>query len=148
VPAAATLLLGWEVVRPPPEPTFRLEYRYFRREVDRLPDLCRLVRTPLEGDLGLEPPEPLYRILRRGSEWVDPGDALDAGRECLLWWRPSACGAVDPRGRGGPGACRAMEERFLLEPLAVTTLPARPGFVERFSSSELRVGFYRLRPRQ
>jgi len=144
-PAAAAFVLCLAAFAPPPEPTFRLEYRFFERHLADVPRGCRIVRTPFEGDLGLVPPEHLTRLRRRGSEWVEPSPTLDPSAGCLVWWRPAACEAVEPGGRTAVPVCRAIEERYRLEPLAVATLPARAGFVESYRSSTVRVGFFRLR---
>lgn|GEM_PF-2437714 len=144
---AAVGLLALAVFDPPPEPTFRLEYAFFREHLAKIPRGCRILRLRWDGDLGLEPPVHLSTLRGFGHHWVEAGDAPDPDDGCLVWWRPAACSARAPE-RSGPGAaCAAIEASYRLEPLAEAWLPARTGFVETYAASRVRVGFYALRPR-
>jgi hypothetical protein len=133
---------------PPPEPTFRLEYAFFEEHLVEVPRGCRILRLRLDGDFGLEPPALLSTLRGLGHVWVDAADTPDPDNDCLVWWRPAACSAALPERSGPAAACRAVETRYRLEPLAERRLPARPGFVERYTADPVRVGFYVLRRRQ
>ena len=168
--AAAMALLVPPLLRPPPEPTFRLEYAFFRRNLARVPRGCRIVRVgfseaarrqgdhgldpPVEaarrqGDHGLDPPAELSFLLGLDHEWVPPSATLDT-RGCLAYWRPASCRAADPSIDSAVPAvsdCALIERAYRLDPIAETALPARPGLAERYLDDPITVGFYRLHAR-
>ncbi|MFH2010039.1 MAG: glycosyltransferase family 39 protein [bacterium] len=152
LPVAGMLLAGgiaWGVVRPPPEPTFRLEYWYFSENLSKVPERCSLVRPYWGYDLGLAPPVHLTRLRSTRHLWLRASRKLDPEHACLVYWRPASCRAV------GPGQkhrrdfrlpdCALIESSFRLVPIAETRLPARTGLCERYLDDPVRVGFYRLR---
>ena len=152
----AGLALGAALARPltlpAPEPTFRLEYRFFRRALEQIPAGCLLVRPRWSVDLGLEPPTHLTRLGGVGHAWVDASPDLNPRELCLIFWRPSSCRATGPGAQMPPGwqlpDCHLMESAYVLSPIVEAALPARRGFAERYLDNPVRVGFYRVHSRR
>ena len=71
--------------------------------------------------------------------------------DCVVYYRAANCFALDrPPAEGAADfqvnpKCRAIEERFRLEPISETLLPAAPYNAEVYTRNPLPVGFYRLR---
>jgi hypothetical protein len=151
-PFAALAFLMLQTTPRPPEPTFRLEYAFFRRHLALVPAGCRIVRPRWEGDRGLEPPAHLSGILGLGHVWLPPSPPPDPEDGCLAFWKPSSCAAVpagrleDARRAAGPD-CELIESTYRLVPLAEALLPARTGFTESYVVDPVPVGFYRLEAR-
>jgi hypothetical protein len=81
-------------------------------------------------------------------------EAFLAGRptgDCVVYYRAANCYALNrppdryARGSDVNPTCRAIEERFRLEPIAETSLPAVPYNAEVYTRNAIPVGFYRLR---
>lgn len=155
LPVAGLLLFGFiarGVVWPPPEPTFRLEYRFFQQNISKVPASCALVRPHWNRDLGLGIPYQITGLGGTGHQWLAAGKDLDPANRCLVYWRPSSCRAMGPGERRRRDwrlpDCALIESSFHLEPIAQTDLPARTGLCERYLDDPVRVGFYRLRRRK
>jgi hypothetical protein len=154
LPAAGLILytfIARGVIWPPPEPTFRLEYRFFRQHIAKVPTRCALVRVRWNRDLGLGVPYQITGLDSTGHQWILPRKDLDPTTQCLVYWRPASCRAVSPSERRRADwilpDCALIESSFRLEPIAQTLLPARTGLCERYLDDPVRVGFYRLRRR-
>lgn len=154
VPALAAVPLlaaAWGCLQPPPEPTFRREYRFFRSHIEEIPDDCRLLLVRWNVDLGLGPPTHLTRLLATGHSWLAVSDTLDPDTACLVYWQPASCRASAPdpisTANGLLPDCQLVESRYRLEPLATTELPAITGFCETYRVDPVPIGFYRLRSR-
>ncbi len=147
--AVPLLAAAWGCLQPPPEPTFRREYRFFRNHIEEIPENCRLLLVRWNVDLGLGPPTHLTRLLATGHGWIAVSDALDPSAACLVYWQPASCRASAPdpvnTAAGLLPDCQLVESRFRLEPLATTELPAITGFCETYRVDPVPVGFYRLR---
>lgn len=149
--AVPLLAAAWGCLQPPPEPTFRREYRFFRNNIKQIPENCRLLEVRWDVDLGLGPPTHLTRLLATGHSWLAVSDALDPDTACLVYWQPASCraSATDPisTADGLLPDCQLVESRYRLEPLATTYLPAITGFCETYRVEPVPIGFYRLRSR-
>jgi hypothetical protein len=140
----------WPLLSPPEEPTFRLEYRFFREHLNEVPCGCLIVRVRWNVDLGLSPPMHLSSFRQLRHTWIDPSHRLDVRNQCVVYWRPASCRAVPPGKEDATFEllpdCRLIESSYRLEPLAEARLPARRGFVDEYAVDPVPVGFYRLRP--
>ena len=148
--ASAVLALAgvaWTLVAPPPEPVFRMEYRFFRKHIESVPKDCRIMWIDWTNDVGLYPPKYLSSRLGLEHEWLRP--RLDAKVEsrCTVYWRPGMCATSEAvwEGEYPDNFCHRIPRAYRLEPIAETRLPARPGHAENYPSDEVAVGFYRLR---
>ncbi|HLY37427.1 MAG TPA: hypothetical protein VKU61_05285 [Candidatus Binatia bacterium] len=71
--------------------------------------------------------------------------------DCVVYYRAANCYALnrlaDASSTGAQvnPACQAMDERFELEPIIETWLPAVPYNAEVYTRGPLPVGFYRVR---
>ena len=140
----------WQLFVPPPEPTFRLEYHFFRQHLLQVDPDCKLVQTRWEGDYGLGPPVQLPGMIGSGHQWVRATDYLDPDAECLVYWQAASCRArwldAEQKAELQP-ECDRIENGFRLEPIAAGYIPARTGFYETYSLDPVPVGFYRLHDR-
>ncbi len=123
------------------------EFEFFRNNLTRVDPECRIVTTVRGEDAGFVPFQYLW------PDMVDVADflATPAAGACFVYYRAGNCYAVDlvpGRDRStfqiNP-TCRAVEERFRLEPIAEQSLPAVPYRGEVYARNPLPVGFYRLR---
>lgn len=151
---AGALLMGafaWPLVYGPPEPTFRRELRFFRRNLHKVPASCRLVHPRWQSDIGLGVPSHVTILERTGHVWINRSMALQPQRQCLVYWRAAACRAWGPaqrtHRRESMPDCAWIERTYRLEVIAETWLRARPGLSEELLDDPVRVGLYRLRPR-
>lgn len=154
LPAAAAVPIAFAVIpliNPPEEPTFRLEYAFFRKHIEEIPKGCQILRVRWNVDLGLGPPIHLSGLLGLGHTWITPSDDLKPEDGCLIYWRPASCRAVSPETRSKKGYrlpdCELIEQTYHLETIAETALPAQTGFCETYEVDPVPVGFYRLRPK-
>jgi hypothetical protein len=122
------------------------EFEFFRNNLPRVDPKCRIVTTVRGEDAGFVP----FRYL-----WPDMVDVADflaapANGACFVYYRAGNCYALDlVAGRNRSTfqmdpTCRAIEERFRLEPIAEQSLPAVPYRGEVYARDPLPVGFYRL----
>ncbi len=123
------------------------EFEFFRAASARVGPECNVV-TLLEGmDAGFAP----FTYLRSGMIDVDAFLAGAPPGDCFVYYRSGNCYALDlvaPASRLQSDVnprCRAIEERFRLEPIAEASLPAVPYRGEVYSRDPVLVGFYRLR---
>jgi hypothetical protein len=152
LPVAAAIPIVFaclHLVAPPPEPTFRLEYEFFRKNIEKIPSGCRIIHiTWWHTDLGLRVPVHLSQLLDLKHTWIPPSAGLDPESSCLVYWQPSSCRAVAPEMRSTSGSimrdCETIETSYRLEAIANTSLPARTGFCETYEVDPVPVGFYRL----
>lgn len=139
---------AWGVLHPPPRPTFRLEYAFFREHIESIPAGCRIVEVSWRNDLGLYTPTHLTGLLGLDHEWVPVASLDPEVSGCLVYWRPSSCRTLSgeslPGGRGLLPECALVEEAYDLEPMFEASLPARTGFSETYAEDPVTVGFYRL----
>jgi hypothetical protein len=144
---ALLAICAWSLAQPLEEPTFRLEYRFFRAHLASIPEGCRIVRPRWTVDLGLAPPIHLSVFLGLAHVWIDPTQ-ITGQEACLALWRPSSCHANNPErvaaGLGPPvlDACAELDRQAAWEPLAETWLPARTGFCETYTLDPVPVGFF------
>jgi hypothetical protein len=126
------------------------EFEFFRDGLRRIDPDCELV-TVLNGmDAGFYP----FGYLRQSM--IDTETFLSAPHVagCIVYYRAANCYALNLAPE--PGAvevqvnptCRAIEERFGLEPIAEAWLPAVPYNAEVYTRDPLPVGFYRLHVRR
>ncbi len=148
--AAAGLALvsaAWHLGSPPPEPTFRLEYKYFRKHIGSVPPQCEIMKLYWSPDLGLHPPHYLSNYLELGHEWVETSLDADVENKCVVYWKPAVCSTVVDDEDHPANECQRIQNAYRLVPISETRLPARSGHVEAYVNEEVTVGFYRLRPR-
>ncbi len=147
--AAAIIVTAKPLVFRPPEPTFKLEYNFFRNNIGKVPAGCRIVRISWHyGDIGLRVPTYLTRLLGLDLSWVEPSPELDPSKGCLAYWQPASCRAwslsVKSKDWAVMPECLAIESNFRLEPIATGKLPSRPEFCDNYNVDPVPVGFYRL----
>jgi len=129
--------------------TPQLEFEFFRDGLRRVHPDCRLV-TMLSGmDAGFYP----FGYLRPGMIDTETFLAGPPIADCVVYYRSANCFALNrPPEHGGDDfqvnpTCRAIEERFRLEPISEASLPAAPYNAEVYTRNPLPVGFYRLHAR-
>jgi hypothetical protein len=126
--------------------TPQLEFEFFRDGLRHVDPDCRLVTVLIGMDAGFYP----FGYLRPGmidteAFLADPGTA-----DCVVYYRAANCFALNrlPERDGAylpmNPTCRAIEERFRLEPIVEASLPAAPYNAEVYTRNPLPVGFYRL----
>lgn len=141
----AVLAAGWSLVSPPPQPTFRLEYDFFREHIKAVPADCEIVWHHWDPDLGLMPPIYLSSYYDLGHKWVEPSGMADVEEKCVVYWLPAVC-ATDVHDDQHPAHdCRKIQNSYRLVPLAETHIPARSGHEELYLVDPVKIGFYRLR---
>jgi hypothetical protein len=150
--SAAAVIAAKPLVFRPLEPTFKLEYRFFRENIGKVPAGCRIVRISWPyGDIGLRVPTYLTRLLGLDLSWVEPSAELDPSKGCLAYWQPASCRAWSQSLKSATWAvmpeCLAIESAFRLDPIATTGLPSRPEFCDNYRIDPVPVGFYRLLPK-
>jgi hypothetical protein len=123
------------------------EYELFRDGLKRLDPDCRVVTLAHTRDSGWAP-----------FDYLVPDGLLDIPqflegpqRGCFIYYRTGNCYTPDlapyPERAGFEmiPACRAIEERFQLEPIVEAQVPAIPYRGEIYARDPLPLGFYRLR---
>jgi hypothetical protein len=124
--------------------TPQLEFELFREGLRGVDRRCTVVTLARTRDAGFAP----YEYLVAG-EMLDIADFLDAPTgDCVIYYRTGNCYAtsldVVPRDTGVHPACRAIEERFRLDPIVERAVPALPYRGETYGRDPLPLGFYRL----
>jgi hypothetical protein len=124
------------------------EYEIFRAGLSGIEPNCHVVTFTEVGDAGFVPFEYLA-----GGKLLDVGEFLSAPREgCFIYYRAGNCyeASLAPELARQPlamnPACRAIEERFRLEPIVEARVPALPYRGEVYVRDTLPLGFFRLRP--
>jgi len=144
VAAAPRVDLLWRMWTP------QREFDFFRDGLTRIDPSCQVVTMLSTDDAGFIP----FSYLKPGM--VDAVGFLAAPPvgQCFVYYRGGNCYALDlvperdrPTFQMNP-ACRAIEERFRLEPIAEARLPAVPYRGEMYVRDPLPVGFYHLRDGQ
>ncbi len=152
---AAIVVAGlgsWGVLAPVDEPTYRLEYRFFRAHLASVPQGCRIVRPVFDEDLGLNSPEHLSAFLGLSHRWIRPEELSEPSTGCLAYWRPASCHASSPKQINAhlpppfEAQCAELDHQREWKPLAITELPARRGFCETYSRDPVPLGFYLASP--
>jgi dolichyl-phosphate-mannose-protein mannosyltransferase len=129
------------------------EYEVFRDGLTRVPADCRVVTMKNSMDAGFVPFDYLVpgRLVDIPELLADPSP-----HGCLVYYRCGNCsveGLVPEADRRRLFekrlnlACRAIEERFQLEPIVESEIAAVPYRGEIYARDPLVVGFYRLRNR-
>jgi hypothetical protein len=140
VAAAPRVDLLWRMWTP------QREFEFFRDGLARVDPGCRVVTMLDIPDAGFIP----FRYLRPGM--IDAAAFLKdppAG-DCFVYYQGSNCYELDlvPEAERLTfqvnSTCRAMEEKFTLDPIVEAQLPAVPYRAELYARSPLPVGFYRL----
>lgn len=125
------------------------EYEIFRGGLTHVDPNCRVVTLAYTHDSGFTPFEYLVPrgVLDISAFLADPQGP------CFVYYRTGNCYTLDlvpfPDRRDfemNP-ACRAIEEKFALEPIAESEVPALPYRGELYARNTLPLGWYRLRPR-
>jgi hypothetical protein len=129
--------------------TPQMEFEFYRAGRRQVGSECAVVALTAGRDAGFVP-------------FSDPGvaaptdisDLLAAPApppgECLVYYRGANCQSADTLGQpnGAPfdenPACRELERRATLVPIAEASLPARPYRGERYSVDPVPVGYYRI----
>ena len=123
------------------------EYEFFRSGVSHLDPHCRLVTLERTSDAGFVP---FQYLVSDGLLDISDFLAHPPSGECFVYYRCGNCYALDlvpeqeRRGFVMHPACRALEERYRLEPIIESPLPALPYRGEVYSRDPVLVGFYRL----
>jgi hypothetical protein len=140
--------------------TYALEYEFITAHLGEIPDHCVMVWPGPDADWqsrGLRLSRDLSWEVGRRHRWISASDqeiSDDAVKSCAVFYRATSCFAfesVNPLGRqkdwagAERPACRQMRDRFDLEPIAATTIPAAPYMCEAYTTNPLPAGFYRLR---
>jgi len=138
------------ILNPPDEPTFKLEYNFFRKHITMIPAGCKILLTQWNGDIGLRTQAYLTDLLQLEHIWIEPSIDLDASKECLVYWQAASCRATPLTIQSGDldilPSCKSIETAYRLEPIATDNLPARPEFTDNYFIDPVPVGFFRLRP--
>jgi hypothetical protein len=127
--------------------TPQLEFEFFRDGLRRVDPDCRLVTVLTGMDAGFYP----FSYLRPGMIDTETFLADPPTADCVVYYRAANCFALNrpPEYDGAEPAvnptCRAIEERFRLEPITEASLPAAAYNAEVYTRNPLPVGFYRLR---
>ncbi len=124
------------------------EFDFFREGVAGFDPACRIATLLDVADAGFVPFEYLapHRI-------VDLAELLEGPslKGCVVYYRGGNCFTLDlvPRDQWHDfqmhPVCRAVEERYQLEPVAEARVPALPFRGEIYARDPIPIGFYRLR---
>jgi hypothetical protein len=142
--------------------TYERKFDFLREHIGEIEDGCIIVRRgPYLADSGMEPLPGLSREVGRRHFWVDTTTFLEGGEpssqsRCVVFYETASCHARDTSTTSQAHLgdftvlpeCREVRERFHLEPLWRTELPARPYVKEEYTVDPVPVGFYRLWPRR
>lgn len=141
--------------------THALEYDFIVKNLRAIPDDCVIISPGPRNDWqirGLRIPRQMSWEAGKRHEWLSAadGEAEDVlARPCAVFYRATTCFAYEPDRLKKPDwqgperpVCRQMAERFRLEALATTTIPAIPYASEAYTLSPLPAGFYRLWPKE
>jgi hypothetical protein len=126
--------------------TPQLEFEFFRDGLRHVDPDCRLVTVLIGMDAGFYP----FGYLRPGMIDTEAFLADPRTADCVVYYRAANCFALNrlPERDGAylpvNPTCRAIEERFRLEPIVEASLPAAPYNAEVYTRNPLPVGFYRL----
>jgi hypothetical protein len=124
------------------------EFEFFREGLTHVDADCQVIAMKGSVDAGFVP-----------FDYLVPGRLLDVdeflhsapSRDCSVFYRGGNCYAVDLAPESDRAtfdmnsSCRAMEERFHLEPIVETQVPALAYRSEVYARSPLPLGFYRVR---
>ena len=132
--------------------THQLEFEFLQANLGRVEDGCTVVAIGQRDQhvgLGLFPA--LSHEVGRGHRWVELsrflGSSPPLGR-CTIFIESASCHASHRRpgsaGDGLHGECRQVMERYRLEPLARTTVPALPFAGEIYTSDPIPLGIHRV----
>jgi hypothetical protein len=134
--------------------THQLEFMSVRRQLREIDDGCAIVRLArFRSEAGLEISPMLSLEAGRSHRWVDVEDFLKAPSfgACVMYYQAASCHGRDSRGFLEPAVpvhvraeCREMRERFRLEPVAESRLPAAPYGAESYTEDPVPVGWYRV----
>jgi dolichyl-phosphate-mannose-protein mannosyltransferase len=138
------------ILNPPDEPTFKLEYDFFRKNITKIPAGCKVLLNHWDGDIGLRTQAYLTNLLELDHIWIESTNDLDASKECLVYWQAASCRAAPQIIQHGDidilPSCKSIESVYRLKPIATDNLPARPEFTDYYFIDPVPVGFYRLQP--
>jgi hypothetical protein len=127
------------------------EFDFFRESVAKIDPACRIATLSDVMDSGFVPFEYLvpHRI-------VDLAELIQASSldGCVVYYRCGNCFTLDlvPQREWSSFTmnplCRAVEDRFQLEPIAEAQVAALPFRGEMYARDPIPIGFYRLRERR
>jgi hypothetical protein len=127
------------------------EFEFFRAGVANLDPACRIATLSDVMDAGFVPFDYLapHRIVDLAELMASP--TLDG---CVVYYRSGNCFTLDlvPREEWSDfrmhPRCRAVEDRFQLEPIVEARVPALAFRGEMYARDPIPLGFYRLRERR
>jgi hypothetical protein len=135
--------------------TYSSEYEFIVESLKSISDDCVIAGPGSDRKLrGLKVDQFMSREAGKDHRWV-PAAEIPVGptAPCAVYYRAASYFTYEPflstkkadwAGAERP-ACREMRERYRLEPIATTTIPAVPYEDEAFTVNPLPVGFYRVR---
>jgi hypothetical protein len=126
------------------------EFALFRDGLARLDPSCRVITLIDVADAGFVPFEYLapQGVIRDAAEFLRQPQSDD----CIVYYRAGNCFTLDlvPSDQWSTfhqnATCRAVEQRYRLDPIIETQVPAIPYRGEIYTRDPLPLGFYRLVP--
>ena len=138
--------------------THELEFEFLRANLGRVEDGCTVVAIDQpDAHVGLNLNPVMSQEVGRQHRWMEPHEFLASTGplpRCIVFIESASCHASHARAPSAKdgifGPCGAIMDRYVLQPVAVTTVPALPYIGEVFTRDPVPLGIHRIlgrRPR-